>query len=132
MASSGYMTIAETRSIWSATLADSTQFEYINVRFGEILNFTVRSDKNSQTDITDARILPILEQLSEEGLMRLIAAGKGSNVSNPWDFIRANTTSVMSQVLRDNWEIIDKLQELQEAKLHVKFSNKLQLPSHSD
>ena len=132
MASSGYMTIAETRSIWAATLGDATRFDYINVRFGEILNFKCRKDKDAATDITETKVLPILEQISEEALFRLIAAAKIDATNAPWTFIQANVVSVMSKVLRDNRELIDEIKLVLETKVIIKFSSKLNLPSHSD
>ena len=131
MASSGYMTRTDAQSIWKATI-DNTRFTYINVRFGEILNFKCRADKDSQTDVTETKVLPLLEQISEEGLFRLIAAAKIEGVGNPWLFIQANVVSVMSKVLRDNRETIDEIKEVLLAKLNVKYSNILTLPSHSD
>ena len=77
MASSGYMTEADTESIWDTAIT-TARFDLINVRMGEILNVFVRKDMDSQTDITDAKILPILEQMSEEALMELIQAAKGN------------------------------------------------------
>ena len=131
MASSGYMTRTDVQSIWSTTI-DNTRFGYINVRFGEILNFKCRKDKDSQTDITETKVLPILEQISEEALYRLIAAAKGIETGAPWVWIQANVMNIMSKVLRDNREIIDEVKDVLESKVIVKFSNKLNLPSHSD
>ena len=132
MASSGYMTIADTRSIWETALADATRFGYINVRFGEILNFKCRKDKDATTDITETKVLPILEQISEEGLVRLIAAAKIDATNDPWSFIQANVVSIMSKVLRDNRELIEEIKLVLETKVRLKFSNKLTLPSHGD
>ena len=132
MASSGYMTIGDTRSVWNAALLDETRFDYINVRFGEILNFKCRKDKDAATDITETKVLPILEQISEEALFRLIAASKLAGVTKPWEFIQANVVSVMSKVLRDNSELIDEIKLVLETKVIIKYSNKLNLPSHSD
>jgi len=131
MASSGYMTRTDVQSIWATTI-DNTRFGYINVRFGEILNFKCRKDKDSQTDVTETKVLPILEQISEEALFRLIAAAKIESSSEPWGFIQANVVSVMSKVLRDNRELIEEVKLVLEAKVIIKFSNKLRLPSHSD
>ena len=132
MASSGYMTIGDTRSVWNAALLDETRFDYINVRFGEILNFKCRKDKDAATDITETKVLPILEQISEEALIRLIAAAKIDATEDPWLFIQANVVSVMSKVLRDNRELIDEIKLVLETKVVIKYSNKLDLPSHSD
>ena len=123
MASSGYMTIADTRSIWDTALLDETRFDYINVRFGEILNFKCRKDKDAATDITETKVLPILEQISEEGLLRLIAGAKIDATNNPWDFIQANIVSIMSKVLRDNKELIEEIKLVLETKVIMKFSS---------
>jgi len=131
MASSGYMTELDTESIWNAAL-DTDRFDDINVRFGEILNFKCRKDKDAATDITETKVLPILEQISEEALFRLIAASKLAGVTKPWEFIQANVVSVMSKVLRDNSELIDEIKLVLETKVIIKYSNKLNLPSHSD
>ena len=126
------MTEADVESIWDLGDFDTTRFGKINVRMGEILNFTVRTDMDAATDITDTAILPILEHLSEEGFNHLVAASKGSKFNNPWDFIQANVFSVMAKLLRNNKDTIDQLKIQQEAKLHIKYSGTLQLRSHSD
>ena len=132
MASAGYMTELDTESIWNLGDFDTTRFGKINVRMGEILNFTVRTDMDSQTDITDTKIKSILEHLSEEGFNLLVASAKASKFNNPWDFIEANVFSVMSKLLRSNKFVIEQLKEQQESKIHLKYSGKLTLPSHSD
>ena len=132
MAASGYMTELDTESIWNLGDFDTTRFGKINVRMGEILNFTVRTDMDAQTDITDAKILPILEHLSEEGFNLLVAASKGSKFNNPWDFIQANVFTVMSRLLRNNRTVIEQLKEQQESKIHINYSGILPLRSHSD
>ena len=132
MAASGYMTELDVESIWNLGDFDTTRFGKINVRMGEILNFTVRTDMDAATDITDTKILPILEHLSEEGFNTLVAASKGSKFNNPWDFIEANVFSVMSKLLRNNRAVIKQLKEQQESKIHINYSGKLTLPSHSD
>ncbi len=132
MASSGYMTEADVESIWNLGDFDTTRFGKINVRMGEILNFSVRTDMDAQTDITDTKILPILEHLSEEGFNILVAASKGSKFNNPWDFIDANVFSVMARLLRTNRETIEDLKTQQEAKVHLNYSGTLELRSHSD
>jgi hypothetical protein len=100
------MTIADTQSIWDTTL-DATRFGDIGVRIAEILNFWVSGD--ASTNIADATVTPILEQISEEGLIRLIAAAKESAVTNPWDFVQANVSSVMSQLLQENEFILKRI-----------------------
>jgi hypothetical protein len=100
------MTIADTQSIWDTTL-DATRFGDIGVRIAEILNFWVSGD--ASTNIADTTVTPILEQISEEGLIRLIAAAKESAVTNPWDFVQANVSSVMSQLLQENEFILKRI-----------------------
>lgn len=131
MASLGYMTELDTESIWNVVL-DTTRFGKINVRMGELLNILVRKDKDSQTDITDAKILPMLEQISEEALLELIQASKSNRTTDPWNFIQANVFRVISKVYRSNTKLMILLQEQQETKLHLKYSGLLSLRSHSD
>lgn len=126
------MTIGDVRSIWNIAMTDTTRFDFINVRMGEILNFSVRKDMDSQTDITDAKILPILEQMSEEGLLELMQASKSNRTTDPWNFIQANVFRIMSKIIRANKRILDQLKTQQETKLHLKYSGLLQLRSHSD
>ena len=132
MAAAGYMTELDVESIWNLGDFDTTRFGKINVRMGEILNFTVRTDMDAATDITDTKILPILEHLSEEGFNHLVAASKGSKFNNPWDFILANVYSVMFKLLRNNRQVIKQLKEEQESKIHLKYSGTLELRSHTD
>ena len=126
------MTIGDVRSIWNIAMTDTTRFDFINVRMGEILNFSVRKDMDSQTDITDTKILPILEQMSEEGLLELMQASKSNRTTDPWNFIQANVFRVMSKIIRANKRILDQLKTQQETKLHLKYSGILQIRSHSD
>lgn len=131
MVSLGYMTKLDTESIWNVVL-DATRFGKINVRMGELLNILVRKDKDSQTDITDAKILPMLEQISEEALLELIQASKSNRTTDPWNFIQANVFRVISKIYRSNTKLMILLQEQQETKLHLKYSGLLSLRSHSD
>ena len=132
MASSGYITTeTDMESIWNMTIP-TARFALINVRMGEILNFYVRKDMDSQTDITDTKILPILKQMSEEALLELVQASKSNKTSDPWNFIQANVFRIMSKVIRTNKIILDRLKIQQEEKLRLKYSGVLSLPSHSD
>ena len=131
MASSGYMTELDTESIWDAEIP-TARFALINVRLGEILNFHIRKDKDSQTDITDTRVLPLLEQMSEEGLFDLINAAKSNKFSDVWQFINSKAVWVMSKVLWNNRRTVNEIKELLEAKVHINYSGRLSLPSHSD
>ena len=132
MAAAGYMTIAETRSIWETALGDSTRFDYINDRFAEILNFHLRPDHDATTNITNTKVIPILEHLSEEGLIELISSAKTVDHPIPVEYIASHAVSIMSSVLRKNYWTIRTIKEVLEAKVIVKYSNKLNLPSHSD
>ena len=106
MAAVNYMTEVDTESIWDTSL-DTTRFGKIGVRMAEILNFWISGD--ATTNIADTKVTPILEQISEEALVRLIAAAKESAVTNPWDFIQANVVSVMSKVIEDNEPILKRI-----------------------
>lgn len=92
MAFAGYMTEADTESIWDLGDFDTTRFGKINVRIGEILNILVY--ENATTAITSTAVLPMVEQISEEIFMDLKHASKGSKFNNPWDFIQANVTKL--------------------------------------
>lgn len=131
MASSGYMTEEDTESIWNASFA-TARFDKINVRIGELLNFWVRKDKDSQTDITDTKITPILEQLSEEVLIELLTAANAIAPSAPIPYIMSNISSVFAGVVNRNWRIIKRLRTQQEDSMDIGYSNQLTLPSHSD
>lgn len=131
MAASGYMTEADTESIWATTLV-TARFNKINVRIGEILNFYCNKNHDAATDITDTKILPILEQISEEGLFELLASAAIEKPTNPWQFVQANVPNVMAKIIRKNKAILDIVKEHIESKLHVKISSKLTLTSHSD
>ena len=131
MAASGYMEETDTESIWGASL-NTTQFDLINVRLGEILNFTVRKDKDSQTDVTDTRVLPMLEQASEEGLFELLQAAKTNKFTDVWRFVQAKSIWVMSTLLFQNRRIIKEIKDVLGSKVTLKYSNILTLPSHSD
>jgi len=116
MAAAGYMTEVDTESIWDVAL-DTTRFGKINVRMGEMLNFWITGD--AATDITDTKVLPILEQLSEEALMRLIAAAKEGKFNDPWDFVRANVSSIMSQVIIENSAILKRVQNTLYGRMEI-------------
>lgn len=132
MASSGYMTEeTDVESMWGAILT-TAQFALINVRMGEILNFTVRPDKDAQTDVTDTRVIPLLEQLSEEGMFELLQASKTNKFNDVWRFIQSKAIWVMSKLLFQNSTIIDEIKEVLEANTYINYSNLLRLPSHRD
>ena len=91
MAFAGYMTETDVESIWD-TAWDTTRFDYINLRIGEIINFLVYGD--ATTEITSTAVLPIAEQISEEILLDLSMAAKATGVTKPWDFIQANISKI--------------------------------------
>lgn len=116
MAAAGYMTEVDTESIWNVAL-DTTRFGKINVRMGEMLNFWITGD--AATDITDTKVLPILEQLSEEALMRLMAAAKEGKFNDPWTFVQANVSSIMSQVIIENAFILKRVQNTLYGRIEI-------------
>jgi len=87
----GYMTEATVESIWDTDWA-TARFDLINVRIGEILNFLVHGD--AQTDVADTAVTPILVQISEEVLLDLKLAAKANGIIEPWDFIQANISKI--------------------------------------
>ena len=131
MGVSGYMDYDDFKTIWGSTILEA-RFNLINVRMGEILNFIVRADKDAQTDITNTKVLPMLEEASEEGLVELLQATKTNKFSDVWQFVQSNSVSVMSKMLFKNRQIIKEIKEVLESKVQIKYSNLLRLPSHSD
>ena len=91
MAALGYMTEVDVESLWD-TAWDTTRFDIINVRIGEVLNFLIHGD--STTDVADTGVLPILEQISEEILLELKLAAQANAITVPWDFIQANISKI--------------------------------------
>ena len=91
MVAAGYMTEVDVESIWD-TAWDTTRFGKINVRIGEVLNFLVHGD--ATTDVANAAVTPILEQISEEILLELKLAAQANAVTVPWDFIQANISKI--------------------------------------
>jgi hypothetical protein len=125
MAAAGYMTEVDTESIWDTTL-DTTRFGKINVRLGEVLNFWVTGD--AATDVTDTKVLPILEQLSEEALIKLIAAAKITAPNNPWDFIMSKAWRIASGIVWENKQILQEMGIVLSKKYHYTESSTLSLP----
>ena len=91
MAFLGYMTEGDVESIWD-TEWDTTRFDHINLRIGEILNFLVYGD--ATTEITSTAVLPMIEQISEEILLDLKLAAQANAIIVPWDFISANISKL--------------------------------------
>lgn len=128
MAASNYMTEADTESIWDTSL-DTTRFGKVGVRMAEILNFYINGDATSQ--ITNTAVTPICEQLSEEGLLRLIAAAKENAVTDPWLFIQSNVINVMKDLIQENWLIIERMREILTKRYHITTTEDLELPSEA-
>ena len=103
------MTEVDTESIWDTAL-DTTRFGKIGIRIAEQLNFWVNEDATSQ--VTSTAIIPILEQLSEEILMDLIAASKLSAVTNPWDFVQSNVARVSTRILANYGPTLKRIQKI--------------------
>jgi len=129
MAATGYITEEDFEAIWGATIV-TARFTLINVRLGEILNYLLTDD--AATDITDTKVLPILEHLSEEALVNILQASKSNKFNDVWQFIQTNATRIMSKVLWDNKKIVKKLGVTLGKRYHIKYSNTLSLPSHGD
>lgn len=89
------MTELDTESIWSTSL-DTTRFGKIGIRIAEFLNFKIMQDATSQ--ITSTAVIPILEQISEEIIIDLIAGAKGTDAIVPWEFISANLGDSMTKI----------------------------------
>lgn len=109
MAASGYMTEADTESIWNTTLV-TARFDNINLRIAEQLNFWCTDDATSQ--VTNTAVTPVLEQISEEILLELIAASKTYAVDRPWDFIQANVGRISRKILTNYGIILDKIRTI--------------------
>ena len=103
------MTEVDTESIWDTAL-DTTRFGKIGIRIAEQLNFWVNEDATSQ--VTSTAIIPILEQLSEEILMDLIASSKLSAVTNPWDFVQSNVARVSTRILANYGPTLKRIQKI--------------------
>ncbi len=100
------MTEADTESIWDTTL-DTTRFGKIGVRIAEQLNFWVNDDATKQ--VTNGAVTPILEQISEEILIELIAASQVRQIVNPVQYIRGNVVKVSQRILRDYGHLLIKI-----------------------
>lgn len=129
MAAAGYMTELDTESIWKADLT-TARFTKINVRIGEILNLWVNED--AAVDVTNTKVLPLLEQISEQTLFELIAVSKTVGVPNPWDFINTNLTNIATKMILRNEKLLKKVGIILQKRHNIKQTSKLTLPSHSD
>lgn len=102
MAASGYMTEADTESIWDTGDFDTTRFGKINVRIAELINIFFNDDATS--NITDTAVLPYLEQLSEELFLELVLAAKANKFSDVWQFVQSNVTNFfVVKMNRNKW-----------------------------
>ena len=106
MAASGYMTELDTESIWN-TLLVTARFDLINVRIAEQLNFWINHDATEQ--VTDAKVTPLLEQISEEVLLELIQASKSYRTTDPWNFIQANVARISRKILTNYRELLKEI-----------------------
>ena len=104
------MTEADTESIWSTGDLDADRFALINIRIGELLNFEIMDDATSE--IASTAVLPILEQISEEILIELLAAAKGSQSVVPWQFIQSNITKVFNSMIDNYWRTLTKIKKI--------------------
>lgn len=129
MAAANYMTEEDSEGLWDFEIA-TARFALIGVRMAEILNHRVNKDSTQQ--VVDTAHTPILEQISEECMHELIAAGKETGVTDPWLFIQANVMAFMNRKLRQWKDFLDNIQLSLEKKHIVKYSNQLRLPSHGD
>ena len=109
MVASGYMTETDTESIWNTTI-ETARFTKINIRIAEQLNFWCNDNATSQ--VTSAAVIPVLEQISEEILLELIAASKTYAVDRPWDFIQANVGRISRKILTNYGIILNKIRTI--------------------
>lgn len=103
------MTELDTESIWETTIP-TARFDLINVRLAEQLNFWVNDDATSQ--VTNAAVTPVLEQISEEILFDLLASAKLEKVTNPWDFVQANVVRISWRILRNYDILLEKIKKI--------------------
>jgi hypothetical protein len=85
------MTEADVESIWNTTW-DTTRFGKIGIRIAEMLNMLVNDDATSQ--VTDTKVTPVLEQISEEILLELANAAKVNKYQDIWQYISANISKI--------------------------------------
>lgn len=109
MAATGYMTEADTEAFWATSL-NTERYDLINQRISELLNFECHDD--AATDITDARVLPILEQITEEVFFELLVAAKGVGEATPWQVAQGTITSVFNRMIGNYWRTIQKIRQI--------------------
>lgn len=115
MAASNYITELDYEAIWDTEIP-TARFALIGVRIAEQLNFWINRDATEQ--ITDVRIIPLLEQLSEEILNDIVATSKLNAVTNPWDFIQANVPRVSRRILNNYNILLDEIKILLGKQFH--------------
>ena len=98
---------ADTESIWNTQL-DTTRFGKIGVRIAEQLNFWINDDATSQ--ITDTKVTPILEQISEEILIGLL--NKAKVEKDPYQFMAMQVTRTSRDILRNYGDILQKIRQV--------------------
>lgn len=104
------MTETDTESIWATGDLDATWFGKVNIRIGELLNFEIMEDATSE--ITSVKVLPLLEHISEEILIELIAATKGSQAVVPWQFLQSNITKIFNSMIDGYWRTLKKIRKV--------------------
>lgn len=106
MVSSGYMTYATFKSIWTAEIVEA-RFDLINVRLGGVLNFLLTRDADN--DITNTAVTALLPQFCEEATLQLMNGSKSNKFSDVWQFITTDAVRIMSRVLTQNREIVNMI-----------------------
>jgi len=107
LVATNYMKEADTESIWNTQL-DTTRFGKIGVRIAEQLNFWINDDATSQ--ITDTKVTPILEQISEEILIGLL--NKAKVEKDPYQFMAMQVTRTSRDILRNYGDILQKIRQV--------------------
>jgi len=110
MVATSYITELDFEKLWATGDLETTRFVMIGVRMAELLNMVVHGD--AATNVTDTKILPFLEQFSEELLLNLYAASKIKTLTNPWDFIQANVLSFFIKKYKENLILFDMIRKI--------------------
>lgn len=84
MVSSGYGVEGTVESIWN-TAWETIRFDFINIELGTRFNFWITGD--AATDITDSKVVKLLEVESNGMFAFWNAMAKIEKTVNPWDFI---------------------------------------------
>jgi hypothetical protein len=83
--SSGYGVEATVESIWDTEWV-TARFDFINIALGTRFNFWITG--NAATDITDTKVVKLLEVESNDMFAYWAALAKVEKTVNPWDFIQ--------------------------------------------